>query len=242
MSLGPPLTSTAAADLIRLTTVSVSRLPDQLPLKSGKNQLLTFWSHLKMDFATIHSKIPRREADGDQEGHCRASASRVVTGDLPTPGRAARIGEVLSGLPGRCGNGEIFAWTDPGDAGMLPAVLFARISRAGLFEDWPAGVGIDAACDPVGLMTRLWEIDEAAATGTLAGLASVSMAYAGGERDGVGGVVDGGQYLAEVGWGGGEAGRGPGGGAVRWGGCPLGVGEGESAEPDDQVAGVGDGQ
>jgi hypothetical protein len=101
----------------------------------------------------------------------------VVTGDLPTPGRAVCIGEVLSGLPGRCGNGEIFAWTDAGDAGMLPAVLFARISRAGLFEDWPAGVGIDAACDPAGLMTRLWEIDEAAATGALAGLASVSMAY-----------------------------------------------------------------
>jgi hypothetical protein len=104
-------------------------------------------------------------------------AAVVMSGDPSAAGRLARIGALLSGLPGRCGNGEVLAWADLGDAGTLPAVLFGRISRAGLFEDWPEGVGIDAPRDPADLMTRLWEIDEPAAIGTLTSLASVSMAY-----------------------------------------------------------------
>lgn len=104
-------------------------------------------------------------------------AAVVMSGDPSAAARLASVGALLGGLPGRCGNGEVLAWADLGDASMVPVVLFGRISRAGLFGDWPAGVGIDAPGDPAGLMTRLREIDEPAAISTLAGLASVSMAY-----------------------------------------------------------------
>jgi len=107
----------------------------------------------------------------------RWHAAGVTIGGLSAAGRLARIGGLLGGLPGPCGNGEILAWADLGDTRTLPGLLFGWIGGAGLFDSWPPGVGIDAPQDAADLMTRLWEIDRPAAVDTLAGLASVSMAY-----------------------------------------------------------------
>jgi hypothetical protein len=84
---------------------------------------------------------------------------------------------LLAGLAGPCGNGEVFAWAGLGDAGAVPGSLFGWIGGAGLFQDWPAGVGIEAPRDAADLMTRLHETDEATAAGTLTGLVPVSLAY-----------------------------------------------------------------
>jgi hypothetical protein len=101
----------------------------------------------------------------------------VEPGGSSAAGRLVRAAGLLGRVAGRCGNGEVLAWADPGEAEAVPGVVFGRIGGAGLLEGEYPGMGAYAPRDAADLMTRLREIDRAAAVEALAGLVSVSMAY-----------------------------------------------------------------
>ena len=89
----------------------------------------------------------------------------------------ARAGRLLASAAGGCGNGEIFAWANEGDAQLVPQVVFGRIAGAGLLEGSHPGLGGYAPGSAADLMSRLREVDEAAAVDALTSMVSVSMAY-----------------------------------------------------------------
>jgi hypothetical protein len=98
---------------------------------------------------------------------------------LSAAGRLARAGGLLGEVAGPCGNGEILTWADPGDAQAVPGVVFGRIGTAGLLTGAYPGMAVHAPRHAADLMTRLREIDQAAAVEAFTSLATVSMAYHG---------------------------------------------------------------
>lgn len=97
--------------------------------------------------------------------------------NLPVADRVGRIHQLLQGLPGPYGNGEMFAWANLSDAAAVPHQVFELLGGAGLLEHWNPGRFVDVPDDPAELMTRLLEVDEFAAMRRFMSLVSTTMAY-----------------------------------------------------------------
>jgi hypothetical protein len=107
----------------------------------------------------------------------RGMLAAVDQDNLQAPGRLDQVGRLLGELTGPCGNGEIFAWADPGDARAVPGVVLGRIGSAGLLDGPDLGADASVPGDAAGLASRLQEIGEPAADDAVTALASMSMAY-----------------------------------------------------------------
>jgi hypothetical protein len=106
--------------------------------------------------------------------------------DLHVADRLSRVRELLKGLPGPLGNGEMLAWVNAGDAEAVSDEAFALIDGAHrLLERWgPGGRSNDVAADAAHLMTKLSEVDKDEAAQVLVWALSTTMAYRVGGRYG----------------------------------------------------------
>ena len=95
--------------------------------------------------------------------------------------RLPRVRELLKGLPGPLGNGELLVRISHGDANSMPSDAFALVAEAAkLPQRWePGGFKEDAPADAAELMTKLSEVDAAKACGVLVWLMSTTMVYGG---------------------------------------------------------------
>lgn len=95
--------------------------------------------------------------------------------------RLPRIRDLLKGLPGAAGNGEMLVRVNAGDADSMPDDAFMLVDRAAQLPSRlkPGGFEEDVPADAGELVAKLAETDEVKATGVLVWLMSTTMVYGG---------------------------------------------------------------
>jgi len=88
----------------------------------------------------------------------------------------ARVSDLLAGLGGALGTGDLLGWASPGDIDAVPDETFKVVRDAGLLADGDPRHPVIIPADAAALMDRMWEIDEAAAIELLTSLADSTRA------------------------------------------------------------------
>lgn len=91
--------------------------------------------------------------------------------DAPGSDNLDRLSELLAGLGGALGTGDLLGWASPGDIDAVPDEVFRVVRDAGLLGDGDPRHPVTMPADAAALMSRLWEVDEPAAIALLTTLA-----------------------------------------------------------------------
>ncbi|HUC25886.1 MAG TPA: hypothetical protein VMA73_24535 [Streptosporangiaceae bacterium] len=91
--------------------------------------------------------------------------------DVPDSSKLDRLRDLLAGLGGALVNGDLLGWAGAGDLAAVPDEVFGVVRDAGLLGDGDPLHPVSMPADADALMSRLWEIDEPAATELLTSLA-----------------------------------------------------------------------
>jgi hypothetical protein len=97
--------------------------------------------------------------------------------DPATADRLGRISNLLAGLPGPFGNGEMLVWVEHGDRDSMPQAVFDHLRQAGLLERWYPQIPVNVPETAAELMTRLDEVDEQTAAARFTSMTTRTLAY-----------------------------------------------------------------